>query len=83
MVAPFEGCCLPEPTGPGPPEPPLLFQVPSTTNGTASDNRELRYQIEDVLLGISDGRLPSMAVETELDWALTVSETSQRKRFNG
>ena len=41
MVAPCWGFCLPEPIGPGPPEPPLFFlpyQEPSTTVGTASDN---------------------------------------------
>ena len=40
MVAPCWGFCLPEPIGPGPPEPPLFFlpyQEPSTTVGTASD----------------------------------------------
>ena len=39
MVAPCWGFCLPEPIGPGPPEPPLFFlpyQEPSTTVGTAS-----------------------------------------------
>ena len=38
MVAPCWGFCLPEPIGPGPPEPPLFFlpyQEPSTTVGTA------------------------------------------------
>ena len=40
MVAPCWGFCLPEPIGPGPPEPPLFFlpyQEPSTTVGTASE----------------------------------------------
>ena len=44
MVAPCWGFCLPEPIGPGPPEPPLFFlpyQEPSTTVGTASDVLEV------------------------------------------
>ena len=44
MVAPCWGFCLPEPIGPGPPEPPLFFlpyQEPSTTVGTASDESRL------------------------------------------
>ena len=32
MVAPCWGFCLPEPIGPGPPEPPLLFSLLGTFN---------------------------------------------------
>ena len=47
VVAPCWGFCLPEPIGPGPPEPPLFFlpyQEPSTTVGTAS-LPALRYSV--------------------------------------
>ena len=55
MVAPCWGFCLPEPIGPGPPEPPLFFlpyQEPSTTVGTASlllESDHARREIKDEL----------------------------------
>ena len=50
VVAPCWGFCLPEPIGPGPPEPPLFFlpyQEPSTTVGTASVRLAVRTLLKD------------------------------------
>ena len=58
VVAPCWGFCLPEPIGPGPPEPPLFFlpyQEPSTTVGTASLKAGDTYIGKTV--GISGGHL--------------------------
>ena len=55
MVAPCWGFCLPEPIGPGPPEPPLFFlpyQEPSTTVGTASDSDKVLEYFELTLRGL-------------------------------
>jgi len=37
------------------------------------DNPSLRRRIEDLLLSVTDGRMPSEEPESELDWALKVA----------
>lgn len=51
------------------------------------DHPALRHRIEDVLMAVTDGRLPGDA-ETELDWALKVTgrrraDRSRRKDDEG
>ena len=59
MVAPCWGFYLPEPIGPGPPEPPLFFlpyQEPSTTVGTAS-KYDRAVELLDRLVELQPGHL--------------------------
>lgn len=44
------------------------------------DNPGLRHRIEDLLMAVTEGRMPSQAAETELDWALRVA---RRRRVEG
>ena len=37
------------------------------------DNAGLRHRIEDLLMAVTDGRMPAEDPETELDWALKVT----------
>ena len=69
MVAPCWGFCLPEPIGPGPPEPPLFFlpyQEPSTTVGTASFDRWLDGERQRLRLQ-TVGAAVTLAQELERD----------------
>jgi hypothetical protein len=44
----------------------------------------LRHRIEDLLMAVSDGRMPAQAAESELDWALkVVRRRSERERGTG
>ena len=44
----------------------------------------LRHRIEDLLMAVSDGRMPAQAAESELDWALkVVRRRSERDRATG
>ena len=40
----------------------------------------LRHRIEDLLMSVTDGRMPGERPETELDWALKVSERRRGDR---
>ena len=48
------------------------------------DHAALRHRIEDILITVTDGRMPSKEPETELDWALKVTrrrrEDEERQR---
>lgn len=37
------------------------------------EHRQLRRRIEDLLMSVTDGRMPSQEAESELDWALKVA----------
>jgi hypothetical protein len=37
------------------------------------EHAALRHRIEDALLSVTDGRMPSESPESELDWALKVN----------
>jgi hypothetical protein len=41
------------------------------------DQPGLRHRIEDLLMAVTDGRMPDQRPETELDWAL---KTARRRR---
>ena len=78
MVAPCWGFCLPEPIGPGPPEPPLFFlpyQEPSTTVGTASiDQPGSGYTLVAIAGGLASTVSPSFAITARIP--LTFSSVS-------
>ena len=38
------------------------------------DNSGLRRRIEDTLLSVTDGKMPALSAESELDWALKVAK---------
>lgn len=37
------------------------------------DHPRLRHRIEDLLVAVTDGRMPAESAESELDWALKVA----------
>lgn len=49
------------------------------------DHPALRHRIEDVLMSVTDGRLPSDRTEGELEWALKVTarRRAERNRRSG
>lgn len=40
----------------------------------------LRHRIEDVLMTVTDGRMPAQPAESELDWALKVARRRAERR---
>ena len=78
MVAPCWGFCLPEPIGPGPPEPPLFFlpyQEPSTTVGTAST---LGKSVVKVQVTFANGAIPPGAANSNCTYSLYNRDTLER-----
>jgi hypothetical protein len=44
------------------------------------ENRGLRHRIEDLLMAVTEGAMPSEEAETELDWALRVARRRREAR---
>lgn len=47
---------------------------------THVDHPGLRHRIEDLLMAVTDGRMPTETPETELDWALKVARERREQR---
>ena len=45
------------------------------------DHDGLRHRIEELLMAVTDGRMPSARPETELDWALKVTGRRRADRM--
>lgn len=44
------------------------------------ENPGLRHRIEDLLMAVTDGRMPGAQAESELDWALRVAKRRRQAR---
>lgn len=47
------------------------------------DHPGLRHRIEDLLMAVTDGRMPDQRPETELDWALKAARRRRDDRSRG